>query len=61
MSQLKPSPIYATPSSIDDLLQYIERFPASERTALYTVMGMTWNLCSALIERSADNDEGPEP
>lgn len=46
---LQPMPIFATPESEEELMEYCRSFPAGpERVAVMTVMGMTWNLCAKL-------------
>lgn len=42
--KLKPHGLYAIPNDEEELVAYIKHFPVEQRSALFTVMGMTWNL-----------------
>lgn len=54
--KLQPTGFFYTPESQDDLVNWIERLSGSERALAFTVMGMTWNLCSKLVS----NDDAKE-
>lgn len=42
--------LFHTPESMKELQDYIERFNGSERVIAYTIMGITWNLASKVID-----------
>lgn len=46
--------LFATPDSVDALQEYIERFNADEKVVAYTIMGLTWNLCSELTNQEEE-------
>ena len=48
--------LFAVPESAQALEDYIERFPTKggQRITLYTVSGMTRNLCSRYMQRCLD-------
>jgi len=54
-NKIKGTPIFATPSSMDDLMDYIEKFNGGEKMAGMTCAMMAWNLACSLV-----NDE-PTP
>ena len=46
----------ATPDNVNAITDWIEKHPAAEKVHLYTVMGMTWNFLSDMVE--AHNEFG---
>lgn len=47
---LKPIGLFHTPDCVAELEYYITKFSGSERVVAATVMGMTWNLCSKIMD-----------
>lgn len=58
MKKLTKNGLFATPESQENLIDWIERLSGGEKIVAYTVMGMTWNLCSKLV--SEDSEEPQE-
>jgi hypothetical protein len=52
---IKGTPLFATPDSMDGLMDYIEKFSGGEKIAAMTCAMLAWNLACALV-----NDE-PNP
>lgn len=50
MTKLGKMNLFATPTSVEALQEYIERFSGAEKAVAYTVMGMTWNLAAELTK-----------
>lgn len=50
------NPMFYTPKSQDELLNYIERYSASERVAALTAMGLTWNMLAYLVKQAKESD-----
>lgn len=49
--------LFATPDSVDVIIDWIERHPADQKASLYTAMGMTWNLLSELVDESGESND----
>ena len=47
---IKKMGLFATPTSQQDITDWIEKFPAEQRIALLTVMGMTWNFLAQAVD-----------
>jgi hypothetical protein len=58
--RIKPMGLFATPETLEDLMQYIENFNGGERVAAMTVMGMTWNYLAkevnAAVQQATDGE-----
>lgn len=48
MATLKPSNMFHTPESLDELMAWVERHSPEDRAHLYTAVMMTWNLAAKL-------------
>ena len=59
-TELTPTNLFHTPASQEELISWIDMHSREERSVLYTVMGMTWNLCCKIIadEAKEDNTNG---
>jgi len=55
---IKEIPLYATFTSQDALLAYIESQPSRDRAVMTLAMGLTWNLIAHLLAE-AENESRP--
>ena len=51
------SNLFATPENIEAMQDYVLKMNGAERIAAMTVMGMTWNLASKLVDEAMAKDE----
>jgi hypothetical protein len=49
--------LFHEPETAQEIVDWIERLPGSDRPYAMTVFGMTWNLCAKLTAIKADNEE----
>jgi hypothetical protein len=49
---IKIASIFATPRSVSELHEYIEKLHGPEKYLAYTIMGMTGNLCSTMVDKA---------
>lgn len=49
--------LFSTPEDIDALQDYVLQMSGSERVTAMTVMGMTWNLASKLVDAAIIESE----
>lgn len=49
--------LFATPNSIKDIEDWIERHCPEERAHLYTAMYMTWNYLSEVVKQAQEFGE----
>lgn len=57
MNTLQPMGLFHEPETAQEIVDWIERLPGSDRPYAMTVFGMTWNLCAKLTAIKADNEE----
>jgi hypothetical protein len=57
MAKLEPVRLFATPESIEDIMQLIENLPAKHRAVGMTIAMFTWNLACKLITETEDDDD----
>jgi len=48
--------LFNTPESQDEITRWIELHPPEDRTAMFVVMGMTWNFLAKKVNEET-NDE----
>ena len=48
---LSPMALFDTPSSVEDLQEWIMRLSGSERSLAMTVAGMSWNLAAHIVDQ----------
>tara|TARA_R110000851_G_scaffold182994_2_gene332091 strand:+ start:351 stop:536 length:186 start_codon:yes stop_codon:yes gene_type:complete len=53
---IKMASIFATPNSVDELREYIEKLHGPEKSLAYTIMGMTGNLCSTIVDTAIERE-----
>jgi hypothetical protein len=53
---IKIASIFATPLSVSELREYIEKLHGTEKYLAYTIMGMTGNLCSTMVDAAIERD-----
>lgn len=51
------NPMYYTPKTQDELLDFIERMHGGEKVAALTAMGLTWNFLAAQITKAQEEAE----
>jgi predicted membrane-bound mannosyltransferase len=49
--------LFYTPKTQDELFDWIERLPTSERVAATTAYGMTWNYLATQINEAQKDDD----
>tara|TARA_Y100000996_G_C22552445_1_gene654242 strand:+ start:2112 stop:2294 length:183 start_codon:yes stop_codon:yes gene_type:complete len=54
---LAKSNMFATPKTPADLYAYVEGMSGSERAIAYTVIGMTMNLATDLVDRAIAEED----
>jgi hypothetical protein len=53
-NKLEKNNMFYTPKSVEELMDYCERFCGSERVVAMTILGMTWNLCADITNVEKD-------
>lgn len=53
-NKLEKNNMFYTPKSVEELMDYCERFCGSERVVAMTILGMTWNLCADITNVDKD-------
>lgn len=48
---------FATPTSMEDLLRWVQLFPKSEQIYILTAAMMGWNLAIELINQKENKDD----
>ena len=46
--------LFATPTSTENIMRWIENLPPSDRVTAMTVMGMTWNYLAEQVNNDED-------
>jgi hypothetical protein len=53
--------LFTTPASTDELVDYVLNIPnAQQRQTAMTVLGMTWNLASEIVDQAIINEANRE-
>ena len=55
--EVKKMGLFATPKTMDELMQWIENLSGGERVAAMTAMGMTWNFMADTVNNSKADKE----
>lgn len=56
MNPIPRSGFFATPDSVEDLMQYLQNFNGNERTVAVTVAMMALNLANQMVQRELDTE-----
>ena len=54
---IKTIGLFHNPDSQDELMNWIESLPSSERVAATVAYGMTWNYLATKINEAQENDD----
>jgi len=57
MIKIRKMDLFHTPSSQDELMDWIESLATSEKAVAITVFGMTWNFLAEQVNNSQDSEE----
>ena len=48
--------LFNTPESQDEITRWIELHPPEDRTAMFVVMGMTWNFLAKKVNEETNGE-----
>ena len=60
MIKIRKMDVFHTPKTQDELMDWIESLPTSEKAIAITVFGMTWNFLAEQVNNSQDSEEAIE-